>query len=203
MKEDHGQAWKEFREAERLGYAVPAQEWDTVAFKNPRIAERFGAAQQNPQNAAAHFALASTYFEEGLFRLAEAEFIKTLELEPKMAGAHFGLGSVYLEMHLLNLDPQLLEKARVKIEEALHIDPNLAEAHYALGYIYILTHDMVKAIEEHRILKGLDSKLANLLLEELEPSRTHSAILEESARQVHKELFRPLGEDAWGFSTAD
>jgi lipoprotein NlpI len=45
----------------------------------------------------------------------------------------------------------------------LRIDPDYAKAHNNLGLAYFLLNDRSSALEEYKILKELDTELANLL----------------------------------------
>jgi tetratricopeptide (TPR) repeat protein len=51
--------------------------------------------QSNPDDAEAHFYLASAYEEKGRLQDAIAEFKETLRLNPKSAEVHFNLGILY------------------------------------------------------------------------------------------------------------
>jgi len=51
--------------------------------------------QNHPDDAEAHFYLATAYEEKGLLRKAIGEFKETLRLNPKSAQSHFNLGVLY------------------------------------------------------------------------------------------------------------
>ena len=51
--------------------------------------------QSHPDDAEAHFYLATAFEEKGLLQEAIGEFKETLRLNPKSAGSHFNLGILY------------------------------------------------------------------------------------------------------------
>jgi tetratricopeptide (TPR) repeat protein len=51
----------------------------------------------------------------------------------------------------------------VSYRQAIRLKPSLAEAHLNLGMSYLRLGDKGSAIEEYKILKGLDRELANRL----------------------------------------
>ena len=46
-------------------------------------------------------------------------------------------------------------------------NPDDAEAHYNLGVAYVLSNDRNSALEQYKILKELDTELANELFDEI------------------------------------
>lgn len=48
-------------------------------------------------------------------------------------------------------------------KQAIRIKPDYAEAHYNLGVAYLTLGDKGSALEEYKILKDLDTELANKL----------------------------------------
>ncbi len=48
-------------------------------------------------------------------------------------------------------------------KQAIRIDPDYADAHYNLGYAYVSLNDRDFALEHYKILKNLNSELANEL----------------------------------------
>ncbi len=55
------------------------------------------------------------------------------------------------------------EEAIEACKQAIRINPDNAEAHFALGAAYAFLNDRVSALEQYKILKSLDSELANKL----------------------------------------
>jgi len=68
--------------------------WDIFA-ESQDIKKHKKRLQNNPDDAEAHFYLASAYEEKGRFPEAIDEFRETLRLNPKSAEAHFNLGILY------------------------------------------------------------------------------------------------------------
>ena len=48
-------------------------------------------------------------------------------------------------------------------KQAIRINPDLADAHNNLGIAYLLLNDRGSALEQYKILKKLDTELANKL----------------------------------------
>jgi tetratricopeptide (TPR) repeat protein len=65
--------------------------WDIFA-EGKTIKKHKERLQSNPDDAEAHFYLASAYEEKGRLPEAISEFKETLRLNPKSAEAHFNLG---------------------------------------------------------------------------------------------------------------
>ena len=57
----------------------------------------------------------------------------------------------------------MYKEARDSYKQAIRIKPDNAKAHYNLGYTYVLLNDKASALEQYKILKNLDSELANKL----------------------------------------
>jgi tetratricopeptide (TPR) repeat protein len=55
------------------------------------------------------------------------------------------------------------EEAIVSYKQAIRLKPSLAEAHLNLGMSYLRLGDRGSAIEEYKILRGLNQELANRL----------------------------------------
>ena len=51
----------------------------------------------------------------------------------------------------------------MSFKQAIKINPDFADAHYNLGLAYLLLNDRGSALEQYKILKSLDSELANEL----------------------------------------
>jgi tetratricopeptide (TPR) repeat protein len=57
----------------------------------------------------------------------------------------------------------MYKEASGAFKQVVRIKPDHAEAHFFLGLSYLFFHDRVSALEEYKILKTLDPKLANEL----------------------------------------
>lgn len=76
-----------------------------------------------------HFDVANTYYSQGKYDLAIAEYQKELEKNPNNSNAYTYLGAIYY----LKQD---LEKAIYYYNNAIKLDPNDATKHYNLALVY-------------------------------------------------------------------
>jgi tetratricopeptide (TPR) repeat protein len=85
-----------------------------------------------------------------------------LQLEGKHqeAKAHYNLGIAYRKSGKY-------QEAIESFKQAIKIDSDYVKAHYNLGIAYLLLWDRDSALEQHKILKKLDTELANELANEL------------------------------------
>jgi tetratricopeptide (TPR) repeat protein len=112
------------------------------------------AALVEPDYALAYFGLGITYSRLEFWEKALASFAKTVALSPYHAEAYLGLGVAYT---VLGRNSDALEVCR----KAVQVKPEYAQAHYALALIYFNLGDQASALEEWRVLKKLDSSLAD------------------------------------------
>jgi tetratricopeptide (TPR) repeat protein len=89
---------------------------------------------------------------------AEKAYLRAAKLEPKAAKAYVGLGVVYAAQNYA-------EKAKTAFEKAVEVKPKYAEAHFNLALIYSAIGKKTEALEQLRILQGLDAALAKRLAE--------------------------------------
>jgi superkiller protein 3 len=109
-----------------------------------------------PDDYMAHFALGGAYYEAERYKEAIHAWKRSIKLNPDYAPAYFYLG--------LSNDRIYKHKvARKCYQKAIRIDPDYAVAHYNLGLGYLLAGDGDSAMEQYKILKNLDSELANEL----------------------------------------
>ncbi len=92
---------------------------------------------------------------------AFAPLVKAIQLDSQYAEAHFGIGYAYL--HSDNYS-----KAIPFFRTAIKLDPANPEAYYCLGQAYLGLGDKKGATEEYEILKGLDAKMAQNLISQIE-----------------------------------
>ncbi len=59
------------------------------------------------------------------------------------------------------------EEAIESYKQAIRIDPDYADAHSNLGLAYHYSNDRNSALEQYKILKELDTELANELFDEI------------------------------------
>ena len=69
---------------------------------------------------------------------------------------HFNLGNAYYESGKW-------KEAIESYKQAIRIDPDDAIAHYNLSLAYIMLNDRGSALDQYKILKKLDTELANEL----------------------------------------
>lgn len=92
---------------------------------------------------------------------AISSFKRALEFEPHSASTIFCLGITYSAMGRN-------EDAIARLKEGLAIRPEDDHIHYELGRIYVRMGNKKAAMEEHGILKRLNTNLAETLLKEIE-----------------------------------
>jgi tetratricopeptide (TPR) repeat protein len=84
---------------------------------------------------------------------ADKQAIRT---NPDDSLAHFNLGNTYSESGMY-------KEAIESCKQAIRINPDYATAHVNLGVAYVYLNDRGSALEQYKILKSLDSELANQL----------------------------------------
>ena len=62
---------------------------------------------------------------------------------------------------------QRYQESKEAYQQAIRLKPDLAEAHYGLGRTYLMLGDRDGALEEYKVLKSLDPKSAEELLENI------------------------------------
>lgn len=87
---------------------------------------------------------------------AREAYTRVIHINPDDAIAHCNLGFAYDQLGFH-------EEAREAYIKAIRINPDYAEAHYSLGVAYLLIRDRDSALDEYKILEGLDIDLANKL----------------------------------------
>jgi tetratricopeptide (TPR) repeat protein len=112
----------------------------------------------NPDYTNAHNYLGLTYFESGMYEEAIESFEKAIALDPEEASYYNNLGKV---QYMLELSVESVESYK----KAIRIEPDHARAHFNLGVYYSSRNDRSSALEEYKILKGIDTELANELLD--------------------------------------
>lgn len=135
-----------------------------VYFTLGRYPEAIDACKQaiciKPDDAEAHFCLGSSYFPLGRYPEAVDAFKEAIRIKPDLADAHFRLGASYAPLHRY---PEAIDAYK----QAIRIKPDAANAHFCLGLTYFLCGNSVSALEQHKILKDLNSDLANELFNKI------------------------------------
>ena len=111
----------------------------------------------NPNFSAPHFFLGVTYSRLENWEEALTYFKKTIELTPTSAQGYLGLGITY---NILGFNDRAMEA----LKQAVLINPRFAQAHHALALCYLRNGDQASALEEYKILRDLDSDLADQLI---------------------------------------
>ena len=78
-------------------------------------------------------------------------------MSPTSAQGYLGLGITY---NILGFN----DKAMEALKKAVLINPRFAQAHHALALCYLRNGDRASALEEYKILRDLDSDLADQLI---------------------------------------
>lgn len=112
----------------------------------------------NPDFSAPHFFLGVMYSRLENWEEALTCFKTTIELSPTSAQGYLGLGITY---NILGFN----DKAMQALKEAVLLNPKFAQAHHALALCYLRNGDRASALEEYKILRGLDPDLADQLIQ--------------------------------------
>jgi tetratricopeptide (TPR) repeat protein len=114
------------------------------------------AIKIKPDYAEAHYNLGITYCILHRYQDSIEACKQAIRIKPDYAEAHNNLGVTYGSL-------SRWQKAIDAYKQAIRIKPDFAEAHYNLGVTYLMTGDKGLTLEEYKILKPLDAKLANEL----------------------------------------
>jgi tetratricopeptide (TPR) repeat protein len=150
----------------------------------------------NPNFEAAHFNLGVVYARIGRYEEGRQAFETVVRLDPDALPAYFNAGialsqlgryeeAVNAQRNAIRLNSDfapahhalgeaLAKLGREKEElaayrEAIRVDPDFAPAHYALGASMLKKGDRSGALEQFKILKKLDSNLADTLFTRIYP----------------------------------
>jgi len=148
------------------------------------------AIRIKPDIANIHYNLGVFYGESGKYEEAMEAFKQTIRIDPDYLQAHYNLGGVYTRLgkykeaieafrQVMRIDPDYAlvrnnlgiaygvlgkyKEAAEAFKQAIRINPDDAGAHLSLGIAYLSLNDRNSALEQYKILKSLDSKLANKL----------------------------------------
>ncbi len=111
------------------------------------------AVRLKPELAEAHVFLGAACGRLGWHEEAMAAYRQAIRLKPDDARMHFLLGQTFGAV-------DRYQEEMVEFKEAIRLKPDFAEAHAGLGVAYLDLGDRGAALEEYRILKSLDAKMA-------------------------------------------
>ena len=114
------------------------------------------AVEKNPRYADAYFSIGGCNYALGRYTEAIEALKQAIRIKPDYAKAYFGLGLAYGKLGSYT-------EAIEAYKQAIRIKPDFAEPHLALGLTYLIVGDKGSALDEYKILKGLNSNLANEL----------------------------------------
>ncbi len=121
--------------------------------------ETFGKLIQiEPDSVDAYIIMGLAYGQLGQRDKQIEIFKQAIQANPISAKGHYYLGSAYESM---GRDGDAVEA----LKQAIAIDPAYAQAHYLLGLVYMKLQRPEAAFKVYRILKEIDSDLAQKLLE--------------------------------------
>ena len=113
--------------------------------------------RNNPDDALAHFNLGVAYENLGMYKEAIEPYKQAIKNNPAYEDAAYRLGFIYGKL-------RMWKEAIEFLKQEIRKNPDDAEAYFALGVVYVAIKDKDSALEQYKILKNLDSKLANELL---------------------------------------
>jgi len=118
------------------------------------------AIRLNPNDAKAYSNLGIAYAKLGRHSQAIKEFNQAIRVNPNYAEAFFNLGTSHFKLgnHL---------KAIVAYKEAIRLKSEYTEAYFNLGALYFISSKRPEAIENLAIAVFLNSKISDLVPEEL------------------------------------
>ncbi len=169
----------------RIKYSILIIIITSIFFSSPAIFANLKSVEEckqevrkNPDNALAHYNLGDAYFKSGKYQKAIESFKQAIRIDPDDAVVHYSLGLAYLDLKVMNsafeeykildkLDTELASKLFYMMLNAEAIDPDDADVQYNLGITYLQLNDRDSAIDQYKILKKLDTRLANKLFDKI------------------------------------
>ena len=116
------------------------------------------AIRIEPDDSDLYYSLGVSYIRSSNYKEAIKAFKKAVRIKPDDAEAFLNLGFSYGELGHRN-------EAIEAYKQAIRIKPDFVEAHYNLGEAYLKAKKKAMSIEQYRVLKNLDSELANKLFD--------------------------------------
>lgn len=120
-----------------------------------------GSIRSNPNYAEAYNELGRVYLDQQQYDKAAEQFRQAVRLSPNWAAiAHNNLGWAYYNQ-------KRHAEAIKQYKQAILLDPKYPTAYVNLGLAYIAVGNKDEAIKQYQMLQGLDAKLAENLLREI------------------------------------
>ncbi|RJQ48872.1 MAG: tetratricopeptide repeat protein [Nitrospiraceae bacterium] len=113
------------------------------------------AIRIKPSYAEALFGLGISYGKLGMYKEQIESYKQSIRIKPE-AVAYNKLGAAY---GWLGMYTEAVEA----FKQAIRISPDDIEAHFGLGGYYLILNNRGSALEEYKILKNLDPKMAEKL----------------------------------------
>jgi Flp pilus assembly protein TadD len=108
--------------------------------------------------AEAYAGLGLAYYKIEKYNEAVEAYKNAIKIRPGIQSVHNKLGATYI---ILGEYPKALDA----FKQAIMLDPKNSDAHFNLGVAYVLTGDRDGAANEYAVLKELDTKSAEKLLD--------------------------------------
>jgi len=154
-----------FKESEIEDYKKTAEYWFNLGYyfsEADMYKEAIEAYKQTikikPNYTEVYNNLGNTYRKFGMYKEAIEVLNYAIKINPDFPEAHHNLGVVYLLS-------SMYKEARDAFRESIRINPDLAKPHFGLGIAYFNLNNKSAALEEYKILKTLEPKMANELFD--------------------------------------
>jgi tetratricopeptide (TPR) repeat protein len=145
------------KESQNLNFAMPVTLVKDKIDRKKVVAIKDSEIEDYKKTAEYWFYRGVSYHDAGMYKEAIDVFKQAIKINPDDADAHNNLGFTYglfLKMH---------KEAIEEYKQAIRIKPDDKMTHIHLGETYLILGDRGSALEEYKILKDLDSDMANEL----------------------------------------
>jgi len=116
----------------------------------------------DPHYTSVYYNLGWAFSETAQYQEAMENFKVAIEQKADDADAYYALGWTYGKL-------EDYEQAKKAFQEAIRIQPDYIYAHYGLGIAYLVLGERNLALEEYKMLKDLDQKIADQLFNQIYP----------------------------------
>jgi len=158
LQGDMGNAEKQYRQAlkinkdskeayRQLGRLYMRKgDWDNAVINFEEDLKRPGTVQPHR----VYNWLALSYFSQGSFDQAEAQWLKALELKDNAA--------IRLNLALAYKEQERFDKATESLKRAVDLNPQFAQAHFELSQLFVLNKEMKQAVRHFKKVIRLEPK---------------------------------------------